>query len=446
MMVHHHRNHRRIGAVSLSRPDRGLRVDAARLWRTLEEYARYGATAAGGVSRPVFSPPDLELRRRFIDDGRALGLDVSVDAAANVFCSRPGHERALPRILIGSHLDSVPDGGRYDGALGVICGLEVMRTLVDLDHATRHTVELVSLTGEEATPFGTSTFGSRALAGRLPDVSANTLPDGRTVRQALRDAGGDWDDLRAMPAAREPIACFLEAHIEQGTRLEAAGRALAPVSGVCGIYRHRIVFHGAAGHAGTTSMAERHDALRAAALFILAVPALPASVAAADPSATATVGYLEVVPNSPNVIPGRVTLVTDLRSADAALLAALAESAAVEARWAARDTGTEVEINTMLDQAPVAFDARVRAVLGAVLESLGEGGVGLASQAGHDAVHLGALAPAGMIFVRCRGGVSHNPAESVQAADAALAADALLRAVRAIDASSDFDTPRVPLS
>lgn len=430
--------------MSLSRPDRGLRVEAARLWSTLEEYARYGATAAGGVSRPVFSPPDLAIRRRFSDDCRALGLDVSVDAAANVFCSRPGSDRTLPRILIGSHLDSVPDGGRYDGALGVVCGLEVMRTLVELDRATRHTIDLVSLTGEEATSFGTSTFGSRALAGRLPDVSDNALPDGRTVRQALRDAGGNWDDLGDMPSAREPLACFLEAHIEQGTRLEAPGRALAPVSGVCGIYRHRIVFHGTPGHAGTTSMAERHDALRAAALFILAVPALPAAVA--DPSATATVGYLNVTPNSPNVIPGRVTLVTDLRSADATLLAALAEGAAAEARRAARDTGTEVEITTMLDQAPVTFDARVRTVMAAVLEDLGEGGAELTSQAGHDAVHLGALAPAGMLFVRCRGGVSHNPDESVQPADAALAAGALLRAVLAIDASSAFDAPGVPLS
>ncbi len=432
--------------MSLSRTDRGLHVDAARLWIMLEEYARYGATAAGGVSRPVFSPPDLAIRQRFIDDCRALGLDVSVDAAANVFCSRRGSDRALPRILIGSHLDSVPDGGRYDGALGVVCGLEVMRTLVDLDRATRHTIELVSLTGEEATSFGTSTFGSRALAGRLPDVSDNALPDGRTVRQALHDAGGEWDDLHAMPSAREPLACFLEAHIEQGTRLEAAGRALAPVSGVRGIYRHRIVFHGTPGHAGTTSMAARHDALRAAALFILAVSALPAVVAVADPSATATVGYLDVAPNSPNVIPGRATLVTDLRSADAALLAALAEGAIAAARRAARDTGTAVEVDTMLDQGPVVFDARVRTTLRAVLEDLGEGGAELTSQAGHDAVHLGALAPAGMLFVRCRGGVSHNPDESVQPADAALAADALLRAVLAIDASPAFDAPGVPRS
>jgi len=169
-------------------------------------------------------------------------------------------------------------------------------------------------------------------------------------------------------------------------------------------------------------------------------------VAAADPSATATVGYLDVTPNSPNVIPGRVTLVTDLRSADAALLAALAEGAVAAALRAARDTGTEVEITTMLDQAPVTFDARVRTVMAAVLEDLGEGGAELTSQAGHDAVHLGALAPAGMLFVRCRGGVSHNPDESVQPADAALAAGALLRPVLAIDASSAFDAPGVPLS
>src|SRR5579875_3899034 len=252
--------------------DRDVRVDPARLWRTLEDYSRYGATGDGGVDRPVFSPADMQTRARFREDCEALGLPVRVDAAANVFCVRAGSDPTLPSIVIGSHLDSVPHGGRYDGPLGVLCGLEVLRTLLDRRIATRHTVQLVSLTGEEATPFGTSTFGSRALAGRLPDdVADNRLPDGRTVRRALQDAGGDWDDLPAARSALGPIACFIEAHIEQGTRLERAGRPLGVVSAVCGIHRQRIVFHGAAGHAGTTAMGERRDALRAAARFILAI-------------------------------------------------------------------------------------------------------------------------------------------------------------------------------
>jgi len=413
---------------SASRPQ----VSADRLWRTLEEYARYGATAAGGVDRPVFSAADAEARRRFAADCRALGLETRVDAAANVVATRPGGG-PLPAILIGSHLDSVPDGGRYDGALGVLCALEAMRALVAHGAPTRHPVSIVSLTGEEATPFGTSTFGSRALTGRLPDVADNVLPDGRAVRAALREAGGDWERLSSAREDLGPLATFLEVHIEQGTRLEAADRPLAVVSSVSGIYRQRIVFKGEAGHAGTTPMAGRRDALRAAARCLLAVADLPATAAVDDPSATATVGFLDVAPNSPNVIPGAATLVTDLRSADPAQLAALARDAVVAAKDAATAEGVRVEVATTLDQAPILFDSRLRELMRGVVSRLGGEERELASGAGHDAVHLTALAPAGLLFVRCAGGLSHRPDESVTREDAALAAQALLDTVLALD-------------
>ncbi len=410
------------------------RVDGARLWESLQQYARIGATPDGGVTRPIFSTAEREARALLIADCRALGLEVRVDAAANVVATRPGVAPALPAILLGSHLDSVPDGGRYDGAFGVLCALEVLRTLAQHDITTRHLVRLISFTGEEATPYGTSTFGSRAVSGRLTDVAANRLPDGRTVRDALAACGGDWERIAAAPGELGPVACFLEAHIEQGRRLEEAGQALAVVSAVCGIYRQRVAFVGEAGHAGTVVMGERRDALRAAARFVLAVGELPGTVAAADPATTATVGFLEVTPNSPNVIPGAVTAVTDLRSGDPSILSALVAGAASASEEAGAREGVRVSVSTVLDQAPVVFDAPVRSALAAAVRELGGDGRELPSGAGHDAVHLGAVAPAGMLFVRCAGGVSHNPAESITPEDAALAANALLRAVLALDA------------
>lgn len=408
-------------------------ISSSRLWATLEQYARFGATPDGGVTRPIFSPADAAARAQLVADGRALALEVEVDAAANVVIRRQGDTLGLPAILIGSHLDSVPAGGRFDGALGVLCALEVLRTLHEHAIATRHPVVVISFSGEEATAYGTSTFGSRAVSGRLPDVAANLLPDGRMVRRALLDCGGDWNRLGTARDALGPVACFLEVHIEQGKRLERSGRPLAAVSGVTGICRQRIVFRGMAGHAGTTAMAERRDALRAAARLVLSIPERPREVAARDADATATVGFLQVGPNSPNVIPGEVALVTDLRSSDRASLATMAQGAAAAARQAAYDEGVEVEIDTILDQAPIAFDARVRGLIGQVMAGLGGEERELSSQAGHDAVHMQSFAPSGMIFVRCRGGVSHNPGEYATPDDAALAAQALLDSVLAAD-------------
>lgn len=412
-----------------------LRIDAARLWQSLEDYARYGGSEDGGVDRPVFSAADSAARNRLRADAAALGLAVRVDAAANLWCRREGTEPDAPPILLGSHLDSVPHGGRFDGPLGVLCGLEVLRTLADLGIQTHHPVTLVSLTGEEATSFGTSTFGSRALAGRLPDLAANRLPDGRSVREALAQAGGEWDRLPAARVEVGPIACFLEVHIEQGTRLERAGHAIGVVSGVCGIHRQRITFTGEPGHAGTTAMDVRSDALRAASRLILAVSGLPAAVAAADPSAAATVGFLEVEPNTPNVIPGRATAITDLRSAAPETLAALARAAARAADLAARQERVAADVRTTLDQAPIAFDRDLRTLLGSLIAPLGGHPHELSSLAGHDAVHLAALAPTAMLFVRCAGGLSHRPDERVAPDDAAVAAESLLRSVLAIDAT-----------
>jgi len=404
-------------------------ISSDRLWVSLARYARLGATADGGVDRPVFSEADRAARALLQEDCHAIGLANRTDAAANLFAMRGGTAPSLPAILIGSHLDSVPDGGRYDGPLGVLCGLEVLTTLQESGYPTRHPVGLVSLTGEEATSFGTSTFGSRALAGRLPDLSANVLPDERTVRQALDESGGNWEALAGARAALGPVACFIEVHIEQGRRLERADRALGVVSAVTGIHRQRIDFTGRAGHAGTTAMGDRHDALRAAARLILAVAELPSHVAGTDPEATATVGTLTLSPNTPNVIPAAVSVVTDLRAADAGNLAALAAAAEAAARQAAEAEAVGVRVVTILDQQPIVFDQRLRAVLLKAVRAAGGSEGELSSQAGHDSVHMQALAPAGMIFVRCRDGISHHPDESVTMEDAAAAAQALLDAV-----------------
>ena len=376
--------------------------------------------------------------RLLVADCRELGLDVRVDAAANVIGTRAGTESGLPAILIGSHLDSVPDGGRYDGPSAssarwrycASCWIRARRPAIPSRWSRSQARK-----PHRSAPLR---FGSRALAGRLPDVSANRLPDGRTVREALRDAGGDWERLSTVRPELGPIACFVEAHIEQGTRLERANQVMAAVSG----------FAASTGSASySTAWRATPERPRWATVMMRFVrprgsswpfPLLHQPSRPTIPQPWPRWGAWRSRRTAPTSFPGGATLITDLRSADAALLAALARHVAAEANRAAQADGTSVEISTVLDQMPVTFDPRLRLVMNDVLTRLGGDGREIASLAGHDAVHMQSLAPTGMLFVRCAGGVSHHPAESVTPDDAALAAEALLHIVRAVDASTDF--------
>lgn len=377
----------------------------------------YGLGGGPGANRPAYTPAEDEAHALVARWLAEAGLEVSRDPAGNLFGRLPGRRPELAEVWTGSHLDSVPAGGRYDGPLGVLAGLEAVARIGQ----QARTLAVVAFRDEEGWRFGRGCFGSRALCGAVADGELDAL-DADGV--ALRDAVGGtpppagWLD--------PPPAAYLELHVEQGPALDRLGAPLGIVSSIAGIARLGVTFHGRPGHAGTTPMAGRADALVAAAGFVLAVRA---AAAAAEP-AVATVGRLSVAPGAANVIPERVSLVVDVRAPEEETLAALLGEIAA----AAGDAEVELYRRT----SPVPMAAEVQAALAASLAQLGLEAPVLPSGAGHDAGALGAAGvPSGMLFVRSlAGGVSHAPQEHSDAADVALAVDALAGALERL-ASAD---------
>jgi len=395
---------------------------AARIVGRLDALFEIGRAA--GTNRPGLGAGEQRAHDLVTGWMRDAGLEVSVDRAGNLFGRAAGAEPELPEVWTGSHLDTPPDGGRFDGALGVVAGLDAAEAIAGSGGA-RHTVAVVAFRLEEGPRFGRGVFGSRAVVGRLDDDEADLVDaDGITLGQAFAALGlGD-----ALPdgqvAARLP-GCFVEAHIEQGPSLAARGAALGVVTSIAGMAGIELVFTGRRGHAGTVPMPLRADALAAAAGFVRAAHELARGLA----GAVATIGRLDVSPGATNTIPGRVTAFADLRAPDAGALAALVDGAVDEARSAAEEAGCGVEVVPRWRYEPVAMhpgpmEALRRAVAAAGLEP-----VELPSGAGHDAAILAeAGIPTAMLFVRSdAGGVSHAPEEDT-GADAVAAAVAVLEA------------------
>jgi hydantoinase/carbamoylase family amidase len=398
-------------------------LDADTMLADLAALAQFGRTEAGGVERVAYGPADLAARAWVAGRLRELGAEVAVDPAGNTIGRYPGRE-ALPPLALGSHTDSVPDGGAFDGALGVVAALACLRALSEAGLRLRHPVELINFAAEEATMAG-GTTGSQAMAG-LYDPAGLDLPawDGRPVREHLVAAG--LDPARFREARRPPgsLAAYLELHIEQGETLTSAAATVGVVTGFTGIRRYALTFRGEANHAGTTAMARRKDALVMAAPFVLALRDL-----AVERGIVATVGSFTVHPGAPNVIPGRVELVAELRGLDSAVLdevEAAVERLAAEAGAAFR---------AMVRKPPVAVDGRVAAAFAAVCEDRGLPYLSMPSGAGHDAMSMAAICPQGMIFVPSQGGVSHSPAEHTTPADCRAGAEVLLDALLRLDRS-----------
>jgi allantoate deiminase len=349
---------------------------------------------------------------------RAAGLSVRMDAAGNLIGRREGSAPGIPTLVLGSHLDTVADAGAFDGALGVLVALAAVERCARLPYA----VEVVAFSDEEGVRFGTAYLGSRAFAGTFP-AELLELPDafGVTMADALRAFGGDPDGLAGAARTGEPLIGYVEVHIEQGPVLEARGGPVGVVSAIAGATRAEARFAGRAGHAGTVPMAGRRDALTGAAEWALAVEA----TGRATPGLVATVGALQVEPGAPNVVPGAAAATLDVRHAEDAVrehaVAALRRSA--EAIAEAREL--ELTWTTRLETPAVAADERLSALLGDAVAAAGYPLVTLPSGAGHDAVALADLTGIAMLFVRCAGGVSHHPDESVERADVAAAIDVL---------------------
>ena len=377
---------------------------------------------------PMFLAGRAYLEKRFRD----AGLEPRIDAAGNLVGLRRGRKPGLGTIMVGSHSDTVPEGGRYDGIAGVSAALEVARALADQGVVLDHDLEIVDFLAEEVSIFGVSCIGSRGLAGLLPAEWLHRQVETLSLEQGVAQAGGRPAALAA--EARRDVRAFLELHIEQGTVLESAGLDVGVVTAIAGITRIEIVVEGRADHAGTTVMGARRDALSAAARLVLAIEALATGMAQAGPHFAATVGEFRMEPNAANVVPSRVEMLVDARAERRADMERFVAELAVLAGAVAAETGVAIAPpRTISDNHPTPLDATVLDVLDEACEAAGARHRRMASGAGHDSAWMARISKSAMIFIPCLGGRSHAPEESATTEDIALGAAVLLEAVRRLD-------------
>jgi beta-ureidopropionase / N-carbamoyl-L-amino-acid hydrolase len=397
-------------------------VDGDRLWSSIQDMAAIGAVASGGVRRIALSPRDIAGRDLLRSWASELGCTWRCDPAGNLFIHRPGAIGG-PAVGVGSHLDTQPEGGAFDGALGVLAGLEVLRALEERGVRTRLPLELVVWTDEEGARFDVSCVGSSLYAGSLDLQRARALVDGEgvTFGEAL-DLSGESGDLEL---GNPPLEAYFELHIEQGPSLEARGTQIGVVEGIVGIRWLEVLLEGAQNHAGTTPMSARADALEAAARVVSAVRRIGEGH---GPDGRGTVCVLDVEPNAGSVIPGRVRMVVDLRHASEPALDAMARELATALERLPASVRAR-PARELWAQPPIAFDSGCVALVEDSARRLGLSATRMLSGAGHDAGYVSMVAPTAMIFVPCRGGVSHHPDEHASHEQVAAGASVLLEAV-----------------
>ncbi len=400
------------------------RIDGRRLWDSLMQMAQIGATAKGGVRRLALGPVDKNGRDAFRTLCEQAGLTLRVDSMGNMFARRPGRDPARLPVLFGSHLDSQPSGGKFDGALGVLAGLEIMRTLDDLGIITESPLELVNWTDEEGSRFGKSLMGSGVWSGAYGQAETEALADldGQTVGASL-DAIGYRGDA---PAKAFPADAYFELHIEQGPILEREGKQVGIVTGAQAQVWYNLVAAGQDSHAGTTPPDARRDALLCAARIIELVNRL---MRARGDDGRGTVGELAVLPNSRNVVPGEVRFSAEFRHPDDAEIARLAEEFPQQATEIAENCAIDLRITELFRMKAQPFDQDCIGLVRSAAERLGYSSQEIVSGAGHDAVYVARHVPTAMIFTPCKDGLSHNEAESIEPEEAEAGAQILFQAV-----------------
>jgi N-carbamoyl-L-amino-acid hydrolase len=400
------------------------RINGERLWRSLMDLARIGATPKGGVCRITLTEADRQGRDQFVRWATEADLAVRSDEIGNIFARRRGTEPSALPVMMGSHLDSQPTGGKFDGAYGVMAGLEVVRTLNDLGIRTRAPVEVASWTNEEGSRFVPTLMGSGVFAGVLPlkEILNQKDVDGITVGEAL--AGIEYSGS----GTSHPVGAYFEAHIEQGPVLEDTKTTIGVVQGALGQRWFDVVFSGQDSHAGPTPMHLRKDALIAASRLVLEVN----RIATTYPDyARGTVGHMRVKPNSRNVVPGEISMTVDLRNATDATLARMQQDLEKSAQAIAAQCRVGLELKEVVYFAPCAFAPELVDLVRKSAQDLGHSHRDIVSGAAHDAVYLARVAPTAMIFVPCEAGISHNEIENARAEDLAAGCDVLLGAVLA---------------
>jgi N-carbamoyl-L-amino-acid hydrolase len=401
-----------------------LRVNGNRITQHIRGLAEFGTNPQGGVSRVAYSDADKlgrEYVLRLMKDAR---LDVTIDAAGNLIGRRAGSVPALPPLLIGSHIDTVPEGGNYDGVVGSMGAIEVAQTLAEKNVTLRHPFEVVIFQNEEG-----GLIGSRAMNGELTEKELDLVSrSGKTIREGIKFIGGDPTKLST--AKRKQIGAYIELHIEQGNTLETEKINIGVVEGIVGINWWDVTIEGFANHAGTTAMNNRQDALLAAARFIQAVNRIVTSVPGRQ---VGTVGRINALPGAPNVIPGKVVLSLELRDLDAAKIKMLYDKIYAEAQQIANDSRTKFDFKEINVNTPAPTNQFIRSYITESARRLGLSTKLMPSGAGHDAQDMARLGPVGMIFVPSVGGISHSPREFSHPEDITNGANVLLLTVLEFD-------------
>lgn len=399
-----------------------IQINSDRLWQSLMDLAQIGATEKGGVRRLTLTDVDRQGRDQFVRWCKEAGLHVEVDGIGNIFARRAGTEAGALPVAMGSHLDSQPSGGKFDGAYGVMAGLEVVRTLNDAGIRTRAPIEVAAWTNEEGSRFVPTMMGSGVYAGvhRLEEILDHKDIDGTSVREALNQIGYAG---KAQPHA---LGAYFEAHIEQGPVLEQTKTTIGVVLGALGQRWFDVVVTGQDSHAGPTPMDTRRDALLAASRLVLEVN----RIATTFPDyARGTVGFMQVKPNSRNVVPGEVRMTVDLRNAKDATLTAMAGELKDLVGSIAKETRTAIALKEVVYFPPSEFAPELVEGVRAGSKALGYSHRDIVSGAAHDAVYMARIAPTAMVFVPCEGGISHNEIENARSDDIAAGCNVLLQAV-----------------
>ena len=400
-----------------------VRVDPARLWNSLMEMAKIGGTDKGGCNRLTLTDLDRQSRTLFTQWCEDAGLTVTVDAIGNMFARRTGRDDSLPPVMMGSHLDTQPTGGKFDGVLGVLGALEAVRSMNDAGIATRHPIEIANWTNEEGSRFAPAMVASGVFAGAYTLDYAFDLRD----RDGLR-FGDELERIgfNGSEPVGKPVRAFFELHIEQGPILEAEGREIGVVTHGQGQRWFEVTLTGFESHAGSTPMSRRRDALLGAARVVQLVNEIGLSH---PPLAVSTAGMLNVHPGSRNVIPGKVFMTCEFRHPDNDVLDTMEGALRQGIARVAREGGLEPAVERVFAYPPVPFDARCIEAVRRGAEAYGYSHRDIVSGAGHDACYLARVAPTAMIFTPCVDGISHNEAEAISPEWAGAGAQVLMRAV-----------------
>lgn len=418
---------RRLAALSRALGSSPLRVNGARLNDRLGTLSVFGKNPQGGVTRLAYSDADAQAREWALTLMRDAGLQVEIDAAGNLIGRRAGSDAARKPILFGSHIDSVPEGGNYDGDVGSLSAIEVAQTLQENRTVTRHPLEVVIFQNEEG-----GLIGSRAISGEFEAKELSLVSrSGKTIGEGIAFLGGDLAKLESVKRKKGDIAAYIELHIEQGSILDATKTDIGVVEGIVGIDWWDVTIEGFANHAGTTPMDHRQDAMLAAARFTIAVNRIVTSVPGRQ---VGTVGRITALPGAPNVIPGKVVLSLELRDLDAAKIHTLFDRIIAESKKIGAENGTTFSFSETNVNIPAPTDPRVRAVIDRSARDLGLSTRAMPSGAGHDAQDMTRLGPVGMIFVPSVNGISHSPKEFSRPRDIENGANVLLQTVLTLDA------------